>query len=413
MKNLKLIIILLILTVIVLISVISVLTIQNNNYNSSNNLGIDNDIKNNDKNEEIIGDAEKITFNTSVTENTSKSTLYSLSNNINKYFNYIKEGNTTAINELGGNNSYNITNNVNYTIRQAYCTENEYLSKYYTKGILSIAQGNHTATEQEVFIILYNSSENKGYKLEIVTEDEYNNMQELAEDESVNIIEGTYNLYEHEYVDNAKQMQIYLDYYSFQIFNNTEKAYNLLIESYRNKRFPTKSEFGKYISEKQNELADIELVEYNAEESSSYTIYKGTDENGNYYYIKETSYMEYTIILDSYTMQEDYSNATTEEKILKNTEKFILMLNSADYTNAYNLLEPTFKQNNFTTEESFISYIKTNWYKRNIISSKKVTDDGWCVVVIKDNLANSSNKMEKQFNLILGDGMNFTIEFNI
>ena len=136
-------------------------------------------------------------------------------------------------------------------------------------------------------------------------------------------------------------------------------------------------------------------------------------QNGNYYNIKETSFMEYEIMLDNYTM-EDYSDASDEEIIEKSAQKFILMLNSADYKNAYNLLEPTFKQTNFPTEQDFINYVKSNWYKRNIIASKEVTDEGICNVTIKETLSTKSNKMEKQFKVtLLDDDMNFYIEFNV
>lgn len=208
-------------------------------------------------------------------------------------------------------------------------------------------------------------------------------------------------------------MEKYLSDYTYQVFNNVENAYNLLNEEYRNKRFGSIEEFKEYIVEKQEQLSNIKLIQYKVEDGYGYTIYKGTDENGNYYYIRATSDMEYTIILDNYTMQADYTNADTEEKIKRHTQKFILMINSADYTNAYNLLEPTFKATYFPTEQDFIKYIKTNWFKRNIIATREVTEDGICIVTMRETIATTSNKMQKQFKVTLGEGMDFTIEFNI
>ena len=209
-------------------------------------------------------------------------------------------------------------------------------------------------------------------------------------------------------------MEVYLKDFIFRISTATEEGYNLLNEEYRDKRFGNVNEFTKYVTEKQDQLRDINIVQYDVDSSDSdYKIYKGTDENGNYYNIKETSFMEYEIMLDNYTM-EDYSDASDEEIIEKSAQKFILMLNSADYKNAYNLLEPTFKQTNFPTEQDFINYVKSNWYKRNIIASKEVTDEGICNVTIKETLSTKSNKMEKQFKVtLLDDDMNFYIEFNV
>lgn len=89
------------------------------------------------------------------------------------------------------------------------------------------------------------------------------------------------------------------------------------------------------------------------------------------------------------------------------------MLNSADYSNAYNLLEPTFRLTYFPTEQDFINYIKTNWFERNIIASKEINEEGICTVIIKQTLSTTSNKMQKQFKVNIGEGMEFTIEFNM
>ena len=237
-------------------------------------------------------------------------------------------------------------------------------------------------------------------------------MKKLEQDETIEISQGLYNIYEYEHIDNVKQMEIYLEDYIFQIFNNTEKAYNMLDEEYRNKRFDDRNKFAQFINEKQNELRNIEITQFSMDEGDGYTVYKGTDEYGNYYHIIETAYMEYTIILDNYTMQ-DYSSSSNETKIEKSAEKFVLMLNSADYTNAYNLLEPSFKQTNFPTEQDFINYIKSNWFERNIIASKEVDENGICIVTIKQTLSTNSNKMQKHFKVNLGEGIDFTIEFNI
>ena len=110
---------------------------------------------------------------------------------------------------------------------------------------------------------------------------------------------------------------------------------------------------------------------------------------------------------------QDYSSSSDEEKIEKSVEKFILMLNSADYTNAYNLLESTFKATYFPTEQDFINYIKNNWYERNIIASKEVNSEGICIVTIKNAISTESNQMQKQFKITMGEGMDFAIEFEL
>ncbi len=413
MKNIKLLIIILSILVIGLIITLAILRMESKNTKRnviSNN--ITPSIENNINNDIISPKTTILTFNTSIEKETSNSVLYSLNRNINKYFNYIKENNETAINELGGNSIYLITNNVKYVVKQAYVTQNQYMSKYYTYGTLTIANGNYTAQTQEIYMILYLTAENKGYKLQTISKEEYLNRTALEQNDTIEIQEGTYNKFEYEYIDNVKQMENYLEDYSFQIFNNTENSYNLLNTEYKEKRFKDLQAFVQFLNEKQGQLHNIKINQYTVDEENQNKIYKGTDQNGNYYEIIEKSYMNYEIILDNYTML-DYSNDSDENKIKLSAEKFILMLNSADYTNAYNLLEPSFKQINFPTEQDFINYVKNNFYARNIVASKDLSEDGICTVTIKDSISTQANKIQKQFKVIMGEGMSFTIEFNI
>ena len=286
------------------------------------------------------------------------------------------------------------------------------MSKIYAYGILTIANGDYTATEQELYMIIYLTSENKGYMVQSITEEEYKNRQALEENDEVRIAQGTYNIYEYEYVNNVKQMEIYLEDYVFRVLNNTEKSYELLNEEYRNKRFGNLDQYIKFLNEKIGQLQNIKITQYNVDDSGLDKVYTGTDENGNYYHIEESAYMEYELILDNYTM-EDYSNADKEEKIKKSAQKFILMINSADYTNAYNILDETFRESNFPTEQDFINYVKSRWFTRNIIASREVTDDGTCIVTMRESLSTNSNKIEKRFKVTLGEGMEFTIEFDV
>ena len=413
MKNIKLLIIILSILVIGLIITLAILRMESKNTKRnviSNN--ITPSIENNINNDIISPKTTILTFNTSIEKETSNSVLYSLNRNINRYFNYIKENNETAINELGGNSIYLITNNVKYVVKQAYVTQNQYMSKYYTYGTLTIANGNYTAQTQEIYMILYLTAENKGYRLQTISKEEYLNRTALEQNDTIEIQEGTYNKFEYEYIDNVKQMEIYLEDYSFQIFNNTENSYNLLNTEYKEKRFKDLQAFVQFLNEKQGQLHNIKINQYTVDEENQNKIYKGTDQNGNYYEIIEKSYMNYEIILDNYTML-DYSNDSDENKIKLSAEKFILMLNSADYTNAYNLLEPSFKQINFPTEQDFINYVKNNFYARNIVASKDLSEDGICTVTIKDSISTQANKIKKQFKVIMGEGMSFTIEFNI
>ena len=117
MKQIKLLIALLIIITIGLFIVLIILGVLNT-QNSNNTINVVNTTNNYTTVNNTIPDVEpestELTFNTSVHEENSNSGLYSISKNINKYFNYIKEGNNIAIEELGGNSIYLITNNVKF-----------------------------------------------------------------------------------------------------------------------------------------------------------------------------------------------------------------------------------------------------------------------------------------------------------
>jgi len=247
-----------------------------------------------------------------------------------------------------------------------------------------------------------------------------NKNDETINNERENIIEIKDFVYDYNYqnirpknLSDEELMNRYLQNYSYNILNNTEVAYKLLNKEYSNIRFNTFEEFEKFVEEKKEQLQNIEVRQYNAYEEDDYYIFECTDENGNYYKIKELEYMQYEMILDDYTLQEDYSDISDEEKIEKDVEIFISMINSANYSGAYSLLELTFKEINFQTEADFINYIKSNWFKRNIITTTKITETGTCKVVMQETIATTSNKIEKEFMVILGEGMDFAIRFNI
>ena len=355
-------------------------------------------------------DAPILGFNIEIQEITEKSILYYISNAINQYFNYIREGNEQAIEELGGNDRYYVQNDSKYVVKQAYGVQNAHMVKYYTYGTLTITNGDFTATEYDIYMVMYLTTENKGYQVKPITKEDFIDRKGLSSTDSVDIKQGTYNTCEYIDIDNAKQMEIYLDDYVFRALNDFQNSYNLLNKEYRDKRFGNLNEYIKFLNEKIEQLQNIKIIQYKYDDSAM--TYEGTDEHGNYYQIKELNYMKYELILDSYTL-EDYSNSSEEEKVKKSVEKFILMINSADYSNAYNLLDTDFKERYFQTEKDFINYVKEEWFKRQIISSMEMTSDNICRVKIKDSISKNANIIEKEFKINLKENMDFTIVFNM
>lgn len=426
LKNIKLLIILLTVFAVGLIATIIVLNNMQNNEGDQNQIvqnqvgQIENktEMQNPYYEEEYFNTYEietgntEIIYDTTVKEVTSKSTLYNITNSINDYFAYTRENNMQAIEELGGNNTYTIGSNIKFVLKEAYATGNEFQDKYYVKGVLVLPHGDLTASEQEVYILLYVDLQNGTYKIENINKEAYVGIERINENADIDIPKGSYNLYKNKSISEAEEIELYLENYSFYIFNYTEKAYQLLDKEYSERRFKSYEKFYEYLVNKQSQLRQIKIVQYQIIEDDENIRYIGTDKYGNYYEIIITDYMEYTIKLDEYTIQDGYEDLSEEEKIKNNAEKFISMINSCDYTNAYNLLEVGFKETNFPIEQSFIDYLKQNFFERNIIV-KSTIEGNVCTILMKETLSTKSNRFEKQFKVILGEGEQFSISFNI
>ena len=73
--------------------------------------------------------------------------------------------------------------------------------------------------------------------------------------------------------------------------------------------------------------------------------------------------MNFTLRLDTYTILSDkykstYDSQSNQQKVAMNIENWVNMLNQRDYINAYKMLDDTFKNNNWKTEQEFENYIK-------------------------------------------------------
>lgn len=140
---------------------------------------------------------------------------------------------------------------------------------------------------------------------------------------------------------------------------------------------------------------------------------------GKYYIFKENSAFQFSIILDTYSIDlpefiEKYESATTQEKVALNLEKVIEAINEQDYKYVYNKLNETFKKNNFDTLEKFEKYMKNNFYEENeasYLSFNEISETYTYSVKIKD--AESEKYKTKNFVMKLGEGTDFEMSFGI
>ena len=180
------------------------------------------------------------------------------------------------------------------------------------------------------------------------------------------IDKNEYNTFSYVNIDDATIINDYIAKFRNSIINVDEESYNLLDEEYKNSKFDNIEEYKKYINKNIRQLLSINIVKYKKEVKDNQTNYICLDSNGNYYILKETAVMKFTIILDTYSIllpefTEKYDNANNNEKVAMNIDNIVQALNRKDSKYIYNKLDETFKKNNFPTLNDFENYINKNY----------------------------------------------------
>ena len=200
-----------------------------------------------------------------------------------------------------------------------------------------------------------------------------------------------------------------------------QDAYEHVDEEYRTNKFGTMEEFDRIASNNTNAYQQMTVTQCQKVEEDGYTQYVLVDQNGKYYIFNENGVMNYSVILDTYTIDlpeflDRYNSANDSEKAGFNVQKILDSLNDRDYKYAYGKLDETFKQNNFKTLKDFEDYWNKNLYEQNDIIYDKYENSGDLhiyTVTIKDKNDASSQAITKNFIVKLTDGTNFVMSFNV
>lgn len=220
------------------------------------------------------------------------------------------------------------------------------------------------------------------------------------------------------------------DTYIMDLFNklkeellyNTKEIYNDLNQDYKNSKFASEEEFDKYVKNKYANLKNINAESYKETKKEDYTQYIIIDSEGNYYIFREIAPMQYSLILDTYTIDipefvDRYNKSKAQEKVILNLNKFMLAINDKDYKTAYNMLADSFKKNNFQTIGEFEKYMKNNFFDKNKFDYKYFGDEAGTYYTYKVDISDQEEKIRqtitKNFIILLGEGTEFEISFNI
>ena len=240
--------------------------------------------------------------------------------------------------------------------------ENSNLNRYVVYGYIQDLDKDKERFIKYDTLIVNLDNVDKTFSIEPVKDKQYNEIK--IENENTLITENENNKYTDSRTNYGYIAQQYMKAYKDMFLTNAEIAYNHLDEAYREKRFQNVEEYQKYIEKNLEELSEVQLNQYLVNNYEDYTEYVCTDDNNNYYIFKEKSPMNFTLLLDTYTLESEkftteYNKVNDQHKVMMNIDKWVQMLNNRDYKAAYEVLDKTFREENFGTVDDFEEYMRT------------------------------------------------------
>ena len=327
-------------------------------------------------------------------------------------------------NQINGENVFNyvddIDTNVIYNIvgMKKHVGNNSY--QYLISGILQDINNNFV---KNAYYIVYMDYTNGKFAIEPILEN-IDRIQEI-ELEDLTVSGNEYNSIPDSAVimDDQNIIKDKLTNFKRLMLVRPDVAFQYLDEDYRNKKFDGNvNNFIDYINSKRDEIETARLEKYQIEDYEDYTQYFAVDQNDNNYIFNETQALEYTVLLDTYTVPlpsfiEEYNDMDLGEKIAVSVQRFFEAINNKDYKYAYSKINETFRNNNFEAEADFENYANSYFYNTSIdMDTYQEEQEGiyTCnVSITTENEEGKSNTIEKQFVIKLLENADFELSFEV
>lgn len=344
----------------------------------------------------------------------------------------------SVITELGINNE-----NIGNKLGLPDCImriDNIYVSRQTINKKAYIEKTNINAYIVEGILINPNNTQNqREYRL-IVVLDEINDRfliipQQYIENKNLNIQEGqtlkiyqdeiiedyTYNNYTFEQKSELDMAKEYFNLTKYYNLYDTDYLYNKMSEEYRTKRFGNIDNYRKYIQDNVQELQNSTIKQYLVNNSGNFTQYVVKDQYENLYIFDTKSVLNFTIKLDTYTIEEEkfkttYESANNEKRVQMNIDKFFQMINRQDYRTSYSALDESFKAKNIRTQDDFEKIIKSRLFKYNTINFVEYNDLGSNTYAYNIKLTDLTKQKDGEVNMTiimqLKEGTDFVMSFS-
>lgn len=279
-----------------------------------------------------------------------------------------------------------------------------------------------TLNLEERYYIVRIDSQNQAFSIEPVDEN-VNSIDEVKVDKNdEKITQNEYNQYYLETISIERIVKIYMDHFTSMALKHPDIIYDqYLDEEYKEKRFGSKEAFSEYVEKNKEEIQEMRATKYLLETVEDDNKYIVMNQYGDTYEFYEEATMIYQLRMDTYTITSDkfretYDNSDNKYKIKMNIDKWVQMLNSRDYEHAYEVLDETFRNNNFGSEEAFEEYIKEKIPSHYNVEYTTDSNKGKTYIQ-QINLKDITNTSEEgiSLNIImqLQDNYNFVMSFEV
>lgn len=268
-------------------------------------------------------------------------------------------------------------------------------------------------TNSAYSIFLENYILDNGYTKENIRE------KDLIEISKVSMLEKyRFNEYKQKEYSNQDYCIYYFGIYSTYLQYYPEGLYDILDKEYREKRFGNFDNMKNYIEKNKEELFGDILLKYAIEEYDDGIKYSCMDGNGRRRIINATSPTNYSIMLDTYTIDtkeilENYDDSSTNGKMKININRFLQSIKSFDYEYAYNKLNDDFKMQYFKTINEFEEYARTIFVYGQSIELEDYTEEEENIYTYVVLLKSVESTLETTFTVELLEGTDYKISFNI
>lgn len=283
-----------------------------------------------------------------IEEDTIKKNIYNLLSE-----EYIEKNQVTL------NNLYDyideVKENVIFVPLKMNVLEKENVEKYIVYGIEQNLTNEYI---KDIYLIVNLDVANKTFSIEPINQ-QYKDINDIQiTNDDIQIMQNDNNSFTYEKISYEYTVKKYMDYYKKLALIKPELVYNYMDEEYRNKRFGSLENYEKYIEKNKQEITSLQGTKYLVNNYDTYTQYVCQDKYENSYIFNEKAPMDFTLQLDTYTIPTEkftttYNSSDNQKKVMMNVDKWVQMLNNRDYTSAYNLLDETYRNNAFGSEEQF------------------------------------------------------------